>query len=425
MAVQISTNVEFIQANTTTNAGFILLPSTTTLAGRLLTIKDTTGTFGLRPLTLSTIGNDRFEEGVNLKLLTEPFGYITLASDGVNRWYTIDGTSMNTYTISTLTNPVSISTQSMFTSSATVSTLGFEDRNFNTVSSFYTRSTLLYLGSNIIGGSKCGPTLFVPIRRPFLPNQVSGLNLWIDAADPNTFASTRGNIISSIFDKSGARSIINTFDNTSVVYEPSGLLGLPSFNLVNGHLRGTISTSRPMTRYTNTTFIVTQLITAPPANGYPCMALAEAAIGSGTFYRNLDYSTVGPSFRQVGFFAGVAVTSNAAQVGTPFIMNTNYSAALNGNTLFMRYNGSSAGVVTQSAATAPTTTATHFFVGTDGFTNTYATDPITWTGRVSEILMYNVQLTQAQQEQVEGYLAWKWNLVTNLPLNHPFRTAPP
>jgi hypothetical protein len=51
MAVQISTNVEFIQANTTTNAGFILLPSTTTPAGRLLTIKDTAGTFGLRPLT--------------------------------------------------------------------------------------------------------------------------------------------------------------------------------------------------------------------------------------------------------------------------------------------------------------------------------------------------------------------------------------
>jgi hypothetical protein len=66
MAVQISTNVEFIQANTTTNAGFLLLPSTITNVGRLLTIKDTAGTFGLRPLTLSTIGNDRFEEGTNL-----------------------------------------------------------------------------------------------------------------------------------------------------------------------------------------------------------------------------------------------------------------------------------------------------------------------------------------------------------------------
>jgi len=423
-------NTQVIMTNTNTNPGTLILPSTFTLPGLTYTFKDQVGAFSTNSLTLTTNNaNQTIDSIITSTINTQPLGWQTFIAGNNNRWYTVGGTVINTINTSTLNTTVlrsvNISSANLF-----VSSLGIIDQTLRSTTQLYVQSTFLYYSfsnqSTIISGTRQSfGGLFTPIRRLFQPNQLTGLNLWIDASDPNTFASTRGTIISNIFDKSGARSIINTFDNTSVVYEQGGLSGLPSFNLVNGHFRGTISTSRPMTRYTNTTFIVTQLITAPPANGYPCMALAEAAIGSGTFYRNLDYSTVGPSFRQVGFFAGVSVTSNAAQVGTPFIMNTNYSAALNGNTLFMRYNGSSAGVVTQSAATAPTTNATHFFVGTDGFTNTYISDPNTWTGRVSEILMYNVQLTQAQQEQVEGYLAWKWNLVSFLPAAHPYKNFPP
>lgn len=34
-------------------------------------------------------------------------------------------------------------------------------------------------------------------------------------------------------------------------------------------------------------------------------------------------------------------------------------------------------------------------------------------------------VTQATAYRIQGYLAWKWGLVANLPVNHPFKNAPP
>jgi len=48
-----------------------------------------------------------------------------------------------------------------------------------------------------------------------------------------------------------------------------------------------------------------------------------------------------------------------------------------------------------------------------------------YTGVMYEILFYNSFLTTVQRQNVEGYLAWKWGLVGNLPNNHPFKRCPP
>jgi hypothetical protein len=43
-----------------------------------------------------------------------------------------------------------------------------------------------------------------------------------------------------------------------------------------------------------------------------------------------------------------------------------------------------------------------------------------------EFILYDSAITlPLQQQQVEGYLAWKWGLVGNLPATHPFKNAPP
>jgi hypothetical protein len=416
MAVQISTNVEFIQANTTTNAGFILLPTTTTNVGRLLTIKDTAGTFGLRPLTLSTIGNDRFEEGVNIKRLIEPFGYITLASDGVNRWYTIDGTSMNTYTISTLTNPISISTQSIFTSSATVSTLGFEDRDFNTVSSLYTRSTLLFLGSNIIGGSKCGPTLFVPIRSgAFNPRQISGLNTWLDAADTETFTFSSANFVSRWFDKSlsGRSATQPTIANQPVLIQ-SALTGKPSvfFTAANTVLNlpsYPLNTIPPISIFLvgNQTFNGMYIgITAP----------------TGIYFRSLFGVSPGPTYTSYGVDYGAA---QFRYVAVPANLDSNFhiqSFALPNAALGVYYfdgslGDSQTGFTFNSASFQSVNPSIGAFGQSPGNNG--------MTGFISEILIYRATLNTTQIQQVEGYLAWKWGLVGRLPASHPFKNSPP
>jgi hypothetical protein len=44
---------------------------------------------------------------------------------------------------------------------------------------------------------------------------------------------------------------------------------------------------------------------------------------------------------------------------------------------------------------------------------------------LNEIVVYNSVITSAQRQVVEGYLAWKWNIQSNLSSNHPFRYSAP
>jgi hypothetical protein len=42
------------------------------------------------------------------------------------------------------------------------------------------------------------------------------------------------------------------------------------------------------------------------------------------------------------------------------------------------------------------------------------------TGYLDEILVYNVDLSASDRQRIEGYLAWKWNLTSKLPVAHPY-----
>jgi hypothetical protein len=46
-------------------------------------------------------------------------------------------------------------------------------------------------------------------------------------------------------------------------------------------------------------------------------------------------------------------------------------------------------------------------------------------GTISEVLVYNVNHTTTQRQEVEGYLAWKWGLQASLPAGHPYLSAAP
>jgi hypothetical protein len=46
-------------------------------------------------------------------------------------------------------------------------------------------------------------------------------------------------------------------------------------------------------------------------------------------------------------------------------------------------------------------------------------------GVIYEIIAYDRGLTNSERQQVEGYLAWKWNLNSSLPTSHPFYKVSP
>ena len=54
-----------------------------------------------------------------------------------------------------------------------------------------------------------------------------------------------------------------------------------------------------------------------------------------------------------------------------------------------------------------------------------ATSSIPVYGWVMEIVMFNTQLSQTNQQKMEGYLAWKWGSQASLPAGHPYYSSAP
>ena len=46
-------------------------------------------------------------------------------------------------------------------------------------------------------------------------------------------------------------------------------------------------------------------------------------------------------------------------------------------------------------------------------------------GSISEILVFNTNHTTLERQRIEGYLAWKWSLQSQLPSDHPYKSAAP
>lgn len=46
-------------------------------------------------------------------------------------------------------------------------------------------------------------------------------------------------------------------------------------------------------------------------------------------------------------------------------------------------------------------------------------------GSIGEIIFFQRIVSSAEREMVEGYLAHKWGIASNLPVTHPYYSAPP
>lgn len=96
------TGVSFL--DTRVASGTVSLPAASTLYGRILTFKDQYGAFQTNPVTLSTIGTDRFEGNMIWKTLSTTNAYHTVIAGSDNIWYTIAqyNTQPSTLSLSTL-----------------------------------------------------------------------------------------------------------------------------------------------------------------------------------------------------------------------------------------------------------------------------------------------------------------------------------
>ena len=241
-----------------------------------------------------------------------------------------------------------------------------------------------------------------------IPTTVAGLQLWLDSADSSNFTFSSGTNVAAWKDKSGnGYNAVPTLNGGTITYT-----GLPGVNF-----------APPNT--TTATFLTSPI----PANTFnnALYIFAVYKNTSSTQYNGLITRTnpgayVGP-FNNYGTTRvfNNSISSSSYNSYNPSISLYNVGINYAGNTAGEWSNGS-ANTLTRSGtltATGADSAATQLYIGTQG-------DSITsFAGVFYEILVYNVALSTSERQQVEGYLASKWNLQSNLPIVHPYSSSTP
>ena len=404
MALNLNTDLALI--DTTTNPGTITLPLASSIPGRVITFKDITATFGKNALTLNTTNPDTFEDNSVSKVLKESGGIIQLVGSS-NKWFILAGTQQNTLNISSLFAN-SISTITISSMNASVSTINFQQNGTSTLS-MYNVSTLLYFNSNVFAGSKVLPgTLLTRYTNASIlgPKTINtSLFLWLDASDPNTVtAAAISSNVSQWNDKSGTGiNFTNRFAGFPT-YVPNVLNGYSGVR-IQGSNQGLISAAVFPT-YTNSQISFFGLVRGV-LNGDMFFSLNSFQY----FVLGINATQIGGNLGRLGAtttFANSAInnTTNGGYNLLELIADSNGTGTLYGN-----------GTAYQTSAITPISYLTDSMV--------FTRDTLTTDNYFLEVVAYRNALTALERQQVEGYIMWKWGIQNNLPSNHRYRYYSP
>lgn len=246
------------------------------------------------------------------------------------------------------------------------------------------------------------------------PMTVGSPLLWVDANDPlaNGTKPNNGSSITTWYDKSGLGN--NAVANTGIVYNTTGLNNLPALTFTNTQwLLGPIS-------ITGSVMTVFAVVNMNASSTTYARILALAQPGQNDFDNN---SYVG--FLRFGNSNGVGpdrnnnvTITNPPSISTPYLFEMWFDGSNQFNTVQI---GNSTTI--SSNASSGNFNVTSFAIGAN--TNAVVDSGSRFYGFMSEIIVYNVNLSNANRQAVEGYLSWKWGLQSNLPSSHPYYVVNP
>jgi hypothetical protein len=234
----------------------------------------------------------------------------------------------------------------------------------------------------------------------FSPSSISGLKLWIDAQDATTVTLTGGSNITQVRDKSSNAYVFS--NATGFTYNASTFnTSYPSFyNRTAGGNRHLGSNTAVLQTQPMTVMVIARQLGNQWAN------LFDAAIGNNrmTYFTNQDVAD-SEMFAGSELIATANYFNGSNTLMTMYFSTTNSQMLLNGNTTSVL----SGNVGTNSLST--------LILGN----NNPVTKTQNWNGNICEMLFFSGSLSLRDRQNVEGYLAWKWGLQSNLPSTHPFR----
>ena len=244
---------------------------------------------------------------------------------------------------------------------------------------------------------------FQNIFFPFLPTSIAGCQLWLDAADAATIVGTSS--VTAWTDKSGKGN------------NPTFGANKPSYT------NNSIITANANQQFT----VPSSTIATSTGTGSIFMIYGDQQTGSNGGYSGL-FGTANPSERF--YQCLLRPDGNAYSVNAPFspgatitnVMNTTSTLLYNMNYIYnsstgtLRLNGTNY-ASSFGGTPIPSGALTLSSTGWGDVANVRLYEVLTYTGATA--------LTVPQQQQIEGYLAWKWGLQANLPPDHPYKNAAP
>lgn len=271
---------------------------------------------------------------------------------------------------------------------------------------------MLGLGKSLI---KNGVSFFsTPQTTPWTPAFISTA-VWLDANDASTI-TLNGSTISQWNDKSGNnRHVSQATVANQPTYTPNGLSGKPVLTFTGTNFLSKI----------NDTF----LQNAPAVSVFSVVSFADYV----TNRRAIDMRTTtgkvarllllgqASALQSAGrrLSADSLSTRNGAAVAAnqPAIVGSQLNFANNSNTAVV--NGVVSPAATFSSGAGNSEDAlVDFEMGTSVTTQLFL-------GTMAETVFVSGILSLEDRQRLEGYLAWKWDLVANLPSGHPYKNAAP
>jgi len=247
----------------------------------------------------------------------------------------------------------------------------------------------------------------------YVPINIPGCQIWLDAADPagtGVSPSTATNV-STWVDKSGSSNSAAALTGT-VQYQPTILNSLGSIYFSGANLLSPLSfgTTTPLTF-----FIVAR---SSSGSGFNSAIGINSYNGQRPNMLNLYQS----SSNWWWFSGGTAATdgnTSTLQLSTSrFDINADYWQP--GQTQ-VNINGTSYTLSTTSPASLYA--GGKLIIGST--TNGGTSQNEFWNGYISEVILYNRTLSITERQVIEGYLAWKWGIQTQLPVGHPYYSVQP
>ena len=260
---------------------------------------------------------------------------------------------------------------------------------------------------------------------PFNPRTISGCQLWFDASDPNanrTLLSDGVGVATWTDKSSNAYTVSQTTSGNRPIFRTAVQNNLPGIQFQTNTFLSNLSVNMP--RFTQgggagSVFIAARNASTNAGWNIVNTVWFDSGGGDSAALRRYHFSfnqastagttlyvNNGASFALVGQDTGNAVSPNANAILGFTISPSSTTINTNGNSV--SYTGFALQDITNN---------TGLFIFGDNRNNSSIASNI----MIFEMVGYNTQLTTAQRQQVEGYLAWKWGLTSSLPANHPFK----